>query len=86
MDRETQSLAGPLLVLQVLASALLRSHPSPGLVLAEVSALAQATRDAVLPTTLPDGVLAAFESELKLLTRELERCVDADRKLTSQEG
>lgn len=73
MDKEAQSVAGHLFALQVVVSALLRSHPNPESVFSEISPLADAARDSMLPTMLPDGVLASFESELKLLLLGLER-------------
>lgn len=73
MEKEVESLAAQLLALQVLVSAVLRSHPAPESVLAEIPPLAQATRDAILPTSLPDSLVARFECELELLSLGLQR-------------
>jgi len=72
-ELELQSLTAQLHALQVLVSGLLRSHPAPAQVLAEVPALAETTRAMLLTTTWPDAVIAKFEAELELLLLGLQR-------------
>ena len=71
MDTEVQSLAAQLLALQVVVSALLRSHPSPESALAEVPALVEPVRAMLLITNWTDAQIEKFETELELLLRGL---------------